>query len=297
MTYTDETLHLISRYRSRRRARRHPLRLRGRRARPRGRDRQRAPAVEPLRARARARRQDARRGARERARDAARRDPPLPRVARAAGPPRHPDLPHRRLQLALAPRLDARRRGGAAAGQVPAALARLGGGRARGLPRLVPRDPPGPGRAPRSDLDGGHAAAPHQGPRDARPDRLGHRERARHHAREPARRRAGRPGRGHRRAVGLRPPRGGLDLRRHRRGGAAAGARGAARGAPRRSGDDPLHRRARTREADRHPAGREAQADRVAPDRRHLGSPRRLLRHRRAAARRATGRRCSPTAA
>ena len=53
--------------------------------------------------------------------------------------------------------------------------------------------------------------------RDARPDRLGDGERAGHDARQQAGRRAGRPGRGHRRAVGLRPPLGGVDVRRRRR--------------------------------------------------------------------------------
>ena len=48
----------------------------------------------------------------------------------------------------------------------------------------------------------------------------------------------------------------------------------------------PLHRRARHREADRHPAGARRPAARVAADRRHVRPPRGVLRHRRPPARR-----------
>ena len=150
---------------------------------------------------------------------------PLSRQARA----RCADLPHRRLQLAVASRLDARGRGRAAAGEVPAALAGVRRARRRRVPRLLPRDPSRPGGAARAHLDGRNAAAPHPGPRDARPDRLGDGERPGHDARQQAGRGAGRPGRGHRHAVGLRPPLGGVDVRRHGGAGATARARRAAR--------------------------------------------------------------------
>ena len=68
-----------------------------------------------------------------------------------------------------------------------------------------------------------------RGPRDARPDRLGDGERAGHDARQQAGRGARRPGRGHRHAVGLRPPLGGVDVRRHGGAGSSARARRAAR--------------------------------------------------------------------
>ena len=82
-------------------------------------------------------------------------------AALAAGGARRSDVPHRRLQLALAPRLDSGGSGGSPAGEVPAALAGVSGARARGLQGLVPRDLPGPRGPPRAHVDGGHAPAAH----------------------------------------------------------------------------------------------------------------------------------------
>ena len=230
-------------------------------------------------------------GAEERARHAARRDPAVPRAARAAGARRRPDLPHRRLQLAVAPRLDAR----AAAARpqvkyplrwpVSAALERAG---FRDSYREIFPDP-----VARPGLTWTAGTPP---PRIRARETLDRIDwvtsiAAGHDAREPARRRARRAGRGRGRAVGLGSPRGGVDLRRAAGGGAGARPCRAARGAPRQPGDHSLHRRARAREAHRHHARAQASPDRLAADRRHLGPPRGFLRDGRIAAPASTARR------
>ena len=190
----------------RRERRRRAHRVRGHRPGSRGRDRERAPDRHALRARVDPRRALARGRAQARARDAPTRDQALPATSGDARAARRPGVPHRRHELALAPRLaDAR-------------VARLEGDGRRGSARLLPRGLAGPGRATRSDLDRGDAAAADQAPRDARPDRLGHGGRAVDDARQQARRRGRRARRGRRpRPVGVGPPRCRLDLRRRPR--------------------------------------------------------------------------------
>ena len=61
----------------------------------------------------------------------------------------------------VAPRLDSGGSGGSPAGEVPAALAGVSGARARGLQGLLPRDLPGPRGPPRAHVDGGHSPAAH----------------------------------------------------------------------------------------------------------------------------------------
>ena len=190
----------------RRERRRRAHRVRGRRPGSRGRDRERAPDRHALRARVDPRRALPRGRAQARARDAPTRDQALPATPGEARAARRPGVPHRRHELALAPRLaDAR-------------VAGLEGDGRRRSARLLPRGLAGRRRATRSDLDRGNAAAADQAPRDARPDRLGHGGRAVDDARQQARRRGRRARRGRRpRPVGVGPPRGRLDLRRRPR--------------------------------------------------------------------------------
>ena len=129
-----------------------------------------------------------------------------------AGPARGglPGLPHRRPQPALEPGLhrgdrrhaEGRHGGDPVAGQRDAARRRHA--------RHVPRDPPRPGREPRS-----HPRQPRlQGGRLRRPDRLPVRRRPGGHADQRARRRGRRTERRPRvRALDVRPPRRAVDVR------------------------------------------------------------------------------------
>ena len=69
----------------------------------------------------------------------------------------HPDASDRRLQHALAPRLDARGRRAARPGPLPGAVAGDRGDRRGGVPGRLPRDPSRPGRRAGHHLDVWHA--------------------------------------------------------------------------------------------------------------------------------------------
>ena len=128
-------------------------------------------------------------------------------TARGAGGRRGAGVHDRRLQLALAPRLD--RRGGR--GARPALLTRvagLEGARRRRLPRLLPRGPSRSGRDAGLHLDAGPAAAADAPEGDRGPDRLGSLPGSRDDRLQRAGRRGGRARRRDRREpVGLRPSR------------------------------------------------------------------------------------------
>ena len=136
------------------------------------------------------------------------------RRAPAARRERDADVPDRRLQLAVAPRLDRGRVGRAARGPLPRRLAGQPRPRRRRPARLVPRGPSRSGRRAGLHLDARRARErPARGPR---PDRLGARERAGDGARQHGRRRGRRTRRRHRlRPVADRPSRRPLDLPRH----------------------------------------------------------------------------------
>ena len=151
----------------------------------------------------------------------------------AAGGERRARVHRRRLQRALAPRLDGGRRGGAAAAALRAGMAGEQGARRCRLPRFLSRDASRSGGQTRHHLDLRLSGAAPRGQRGHRPHRPDLFARQFHDRRQPARRRERRTRHRYRHhALAVGPSRTGRDLQ----GGSGAGAGHGLARPPRRDG-------------------------------------------------------------